>query len=72
MGANGWKDELWAVLLALPFLLCFIPGLQAYAKEGFSILSHVPPWYQAGLGSALAFIFGKDRAVSVLSRMIRK
>jgi hypothetical protein len=72
MRGKGWLDELWAVLLALPLLICFIPGAQGFAKDGFSVLASAPVWYQAGVGAALAFIFGKDRAASVLSRIIRK
>lgn len=70
---KGWLDEFWAVLLAIPFVLCFMPGLQGVAEKGFSILSdQVPAWYQTGIGAALAFAFGRDRAVSVASRIFRK
>lgn len=68
---GGWSDEVWTVALAAPFMLCFIPGLQAYAKEGFFILSaYVPEWYQAGFGAGLAFAFGRERVAGIVGRLL--
>lgn len=70
-GKGGWKDEFLTILLSFPFVLCFTPGLQDVAKTGFSILGDVPPWYQTGMGAALAFAFGKDRVASVVDRILK-
>lgn len=72
MRGKGWLDEFWAVLLAVPFILCFTPGLQDVARTGFFILGDVPPWYQTGMGAALAFAFGRDRVAGALGRLIRR
>lgn len=72
-GKNGWQDEVWCLVMALPLILCFTPGLQAYAKEGFLILSHdVPIWYQSGFGAALAFAFGKERVAGIVGRILSR
>lgn len=72
-GKNGWQDEAWAVVMALPLILCFTPGLQDVAEKGFSILSNsVPPWYQGGIGAALAFAFGRERVAGVIGRLIAR
>ncbi|WJS83890.1 hypothetical protein [Paracoccus sp. TOH] len=66
-----WQDDFWTVLLAAPFILCFTPGLQDVAEQGFVILSSsVPPWYQTGMGAALAWAFGKDRAAEIAGRIM--
>lgn len=43
---SGWKDEFWTIVLAIPFIMCFIPGLDKYALRGFSVLEATPDWYQ--------------------------
>lgn len=43
---SGWKDEFWTIVLAIPFIMCFIPGLDKYALRGFSVLESTPEWYQ--------------------------
>lgn len=72
MGGKGWQDELWCFVMAAPLILCFTPGLQVYAKEGFSILADVPIWYQSGFGAALAFAFGRDRVAGIVGRLVKR
>ena len=42
----GWKDEWVLILLSIPLVLVFIPGLQSYILVGFEHLEKTPDWYQ--------------------------
>jgi hypothetical protein len=63
----SWKDELWTLIFAAPFVLVFIPSAQPYVKSGFAALDDVPSFYKYGLMCAwgLAFAVKAD-----LSRLI--
>ncbi|WJS85884.1 hypothetical protein [Paracoccus sp. TOH] len=51
-----------AVLLAAPFILCFMICLQCIAKQVFLIFSpSVPPWYRTGMGAALAWAIKRPK-----------
>ena len=70
---GGWSDEVWTVALSAPFILCFIPGLQDVAKQGFLILRDtVPEWYQAGFGAGLAFAFGRERVSGIVGKLLAR
>lgn len=55
---NSWKDEIITVIVLIPVVLVFIPGMEDVVKEGFNRLNDLPSWYQnilyitilAGLG----------------------
>ena len=55
---NSWKDEIITVIVLIPVVLVFIPGMEDVVKEGFNTLNDLPSWYQnilyitilAGLG----------------------
>lgn len=56
---NSWKDEYWTVVLSVPMIMCFIPDLAPYVKQGFKVLKEsVPEWYIIAVGSAIAAAFG--------------
>ena len=56
---SSWKDEFWTVLLAIPIILCFIPGMDIYVERGFQILrDSVPLWYTSAVGVAISAAFG--------------
>ena len=42
---GSWKDEFFAVILAIPLILCFIPGMEDTVKNGFARLAELPEWY---------------------------
>jgi hypothetical protein len=44
--ATSWKDEYTLIVISIPALLCFIPGMDTYVKAGFSALNETPAWYQ--------------------------
>ena len=42
---NSLKDEFVIVIVMIPVILCFIPGLEQTVKNGFDRLSELPAWY---------------------------
>ena len=44
--ASSWKDEYVLLVLSIPLVLCFVPGLAVYITAGFAALSATPSWYQ--------------------------
>lgn len=56
---TSWKDEFWTILLAIPMVLAFIPGMADYVKEGFTVLKDdTPDWYKVGVAIAISASFG--------------
>mgnify|MGYP003108446624 CR=1 FL=1 len=43
---GSWKDELVTVVVLIPVILCFVPGMEEIVKNGFNRLSELPDWYQ--------------------------
>ncbi len=39
------KDEVVTIIVLIPVVLCFIPGLEETVKNGFDRLSELPDWY---------------------------
>ena len=42
---NSLKDEFVTVIVLIPVILCFIPGLEETVKNGFDRLADLPEWY---------------------------
>lgn len=55
---HSWKDEYLVILLSVPVIMCFVPGLEDYALNGFEILSQTPDWYKWALTGMIAASFG--------------
>ena len=55
---HSWKDEFLTILMSIPVIMCFIPGLSAYALEGFMVLSQTPEWYRWAFLGIIAASFG--------------
>lgn len=55
---SGWKDEFWTIVLASPFIGCFLPFFQKYVLEGFAIIEKTPNWYRYFVGIAISAAFG--------------
>ena len=55
---SSYKDEIITVIVLIPVILVFIPGMEDIVKQGFERLNELPQWYQnvlyvtilAGLG----------------------
>jgi len=43
---NSWKDELVTIVVLIPVILVFIPGMEEVVKNGFDRLNELPDWYQ--------------------------
>jgi len=41
----SWKDEYILILMSIPMIMSFIPGLTEYAKAGFAVVDELPEWY---------------------------
>ena len=54
----SWKDEFFVLLLAMPYVMSFIPSLAPYVAEGFTVLKATPQWYQYSFLGAIAATFG--------------
>lgn len=60
MNKRGWIDDFLAVVLIMPCLLAFMPGLQDVVSRGFQIIGQdAPGWYLAAVGAAVGWAFGK-------------
>lgn len=64
----GWKDEWFTVLLSIPLILCFIPGMDVYVRAGFTSLEGTPEWYQAAFGLAIAASFGMKKFTDYMGK----
>lgn len=55
---SGWKDEWVLVVLSIPMIGAFIPGVQPYIMQGFAALETTPLWYRVTVGSIYLATFG--------------
>ncbi len=53
-----WKDEYLTLLISIPVVMSFIPGLAPYVAEGFKVLSTTPEWYRYSFLGIIAATFG--------------
>ena len=42
---NSWKDEVVTIVILIPTVLVFIPGMEDVVKNGFARLNELPEWY---------------------------
>jgi hypothetical protein len=54
----SWKDEYLLVLLSIPVIMAFVPGLEGYALRGFGIVDQMPDWYKWAMTGMIAATFG--------------
>lgn len=64
---SGWKDEYWTLVLSVPAILCFVPGMDTYVLAGFKVLNQCPDWYQWALGVAIGAAFGYRKIADFMS-----
>ena len=55
---SGWKDELVLIVLTIPMVMVFVPGLEVYVAAGFENLSKTPDWYRWLIMMIYAATFG--------------
>ena len=69
LATAGWKDEFWTVVLALPMILCFIPGLTQVVADGFVALrDNTPEWYQWAVLVAISASFGYRKLADFMAK----
>ena len=64
---SGWKDEWFTIILSIPAVLAFIPGMVMYVQQGFEALQLCPDWYRWMLGIAVGSAFGYKRIADFMS-----
>ena len=42
---SSWRDEFVTIIVLIPVILAFIPGMEEVVNHGFSVLSELPEWY---------------------------
>jgi len=64
---SGWKDEWVTILVSVPLVMCFIPGLVPYVKDGFAALATMPDWYQYSVLAVFAAALGFRKLTDFVS-----
>lgn len=64
---SGWKDEWVTILVSVPLVMCFIPGLVPYVKDGFAALETMPAWYQYSVLAVFAAALGFRKLTDFVS-----
>jgi len=44
---SSWKDEYTLIVVSIPLIMAFIPGLAPVVAAGFTAFATTPLWYQA-------------------------
>ena len=65
---DSWKDEYLVIVLTVPAILVFIPGMEDIVQRGFHVLDTLPDWYQNGLMIAISASF----CIKGFSKFLRK
>ncbi|HEY9815212.1 MAG TPA: hypothetical protein V6D20_05330 [Candidatus Obscuribacterales bacterium] len=66
--AKSWKDEYLMIVLSIPVIMCFIPGLDQYVTAGFAALQDTPEWYQLAFGLTVAASFGYRKFIDIMQK----
>jgi hypothetical protein len=64
---SGWKDEYWTIVLSIPMIMCFVPGLVQYVEKGFAALQSTPEWYRYVVGVAIGSAFGVRQVANFMA-----
>ncbi len=55
---SGWKDEATWIVLSIPMVLVFVPGLTQHVLAGFEALAQTPIWYRVSVMTIYFATFG--------------
>lgn len=64
---SSWKDEWLTILVSIPMILAFIPGMKETVQSGFATLSECPEWYQYLIGVVFAASFGIKKVTDIFA-----
>jgi hypothetical protein len=56
--ATSWKDEYTLIVVSIPMVMAFIPGLAQYVKLGFEAFASTPLWYQVMVQAVFYATYG--------------
>lgn len=65
---ESWKDEWLTILISIPMVLAFVPGMSEYLRQGFNVLEDCPDWYQYLVGVVFAASFGIKKVTDIFAR----
>lgn len=65
---NSWKDEWLTLLVSIPLILAFVPGMDEYVLAGFTVLTRMPDWYQYTIGLVFSASFGVKGAMKFIGK----
>lgn len=63
----SWKDEWLTILVSIPMIMAFIPGMKEEVMNGFSVLASCPVWYQYLIGVVFAASFGIKKVTDIFA-----
>lgn len=65
---SSWKDEWLTILVSVPLVLAFVPGMEGVLESGFTLLDKCPDWYQYLVGVVFAASFGIKKVTDIFAR----
>ena len=68
---GSWKDEVSLIVLLVPAVLVFIPGMTEHVERGFIALQQLPEYYQHLLYIEISASFG-IKGVGGAVKMLKK
>lgn len=64
---SSWKDEWLTILISIPMIMAFIPGMREAVDDGFNVLESCPEWYQYLIGVVFAASFGIKKVTDIFA-----
>ena len=55
---DSWADEFLTIILSIPLILAFFPGMSHYILQGFEVLDAMPNYYKGFVGAMIGAAFG--------------
>lgn len=65
---GSWKDEYLTIVISIPLILAFIPGMEGVVQNGFQQLQQAPDWYFYTVGLCVSASFGIRGATKFFKR----
>ena len=65
---SSWKDEWLTIIISIPLVLAFMPGMEVYIANGFAVLEACPEWYRYLVGVVFAASFGYKKATALFGK----
>ena len=69
---RSWKDEWLTLLFSIPLIMCFIPSMVPYVRDGFEVLETMPTFYQYTLSVIVGASFGVRSVIGIMNKKKQK